>query len=210
MAVTVCLIEDDHEVRESCQALLNGAPGLQCLGAYGTAEQALEQIPLQKPDVVLVDINLPHMNGIECVARLKAVQPELQILMLTLYEQSDLIFKALRAGANGYLLKSTASAELIHAVEQVHTGGAPMTMSVARKVIACFHQKDHPAAQMDGLTAREKEILELLASGAYYREIGEHLGISVATVRCHLHSVYKKLHVKSRAEAVIRLHDATV
>ena len=210
MAVTVCLIEDDHEVRESCQALLNGAPGLRCLGTYGTAEEALRAIPHQKPDVVLVDINLPRMNGIECVSRLKAAQPDLQILMLTLYEQSDLIFKALRAGANGYLLKSSSSTELIHAVEQVHTGGAPMTMSVARKVIACFHTKDHSAAQIEGLTAREREILELLASGAYYREIGEKLGISSATVRCHLHSVYKKLHVKSRAEAVIKLHDATV
>jgi DNA-binding NarL/FixJ family response regulator len=207
MAVTVCLVEDNPEVRESCQALLNGAAGLCCPGAYGSAEEALEEIPALHPDVVLVDINLPGMNGVELVERLKARLPDLQILMLTLYERSDLIFNALRAGANGYLLKSTSSAELIRAVEQVHAGGAPMTMSVARKVIACFHHQDRLLSPVEELTPREREILEQLARGSYYREIGESLGISMATVRAHLHSVYKKLHVKSRAQAVVKYQD---
>jgi DNA-binding NarL/FixJ family response regulator len=207
MPVTVCLVEDNHEVRESCVALLNGAPGLLCLGAYGSAEEALEKIPLTPPDVALVDIHLPGMNGIECVAKLKTRLPELQILMLTLYERSDLIFNSLRAGANGYLLKSASSAELIQAVEQVHAGGAPMTMSVARKVIACFQENERPALPDGKLTPREQEILEQLARGGYYREIGASLGISLSTVRAHLHSVYKKLHVKSRTQAVMKFHE---
>jgi DNA-binding NarL/FixJ family response regulator len=204
MPVTVSLVEDHPEVRENCAALLNGAPGLRCLGAYGSGEEALEKIPREPPDVVLVDIHLPGMSGIECVAKLKAELPALQILMLTLHEQGDLIFSALRAGANGYLLKSTSATELIRAVKQVHAGGAPMTMSVARKVIACFQKNEPPVAPVPGLTPREREILEQLARGCYYLEIGETLGISVSTVRAHLHSVYQKLHVKSRAQAVIR------
>jgi len=209
MPLTVCLVEDNHEVRESCVALLNGAPGLRCLGAYGSAEEALEKIPLEPPDVVLMDMHLPGMSGIECVAKLKTELPALQILMLTLYERSDLIFNALRVGANGYLLKSTSATELIQAVEQVHAGGAPMTMSVARKVIACFQKNEPPALPIEGLTAREQEILEQLAKGFYYREIGEALGISPFTVRAHLHSVYKKLHVQSRTQAVIKFHERT-
>lgn len=208
MPVTVCLVEDNHEVRENCAALLNGAPGLQCLGAYGSAEEALKNIPLSPPDVALVDIHLPGMSGIECVAKLKAALPDLQILMLTLYERGDLIFNSLRAGANGYLLKSMSSADLIQAVEQVHAGGVPMTMSVARKVIACFQNTQPSASPLEMLTPREHEILEQLGKGCYYREISEALGISLATVRTHLHSVYRKLHVKSRTQAVIKLHES--
>ncbi|HSY17396.1 MAG TPA: response regulator transcription factor [Candidatus Acidoferrales bacterium] len=208
MPVTVCLVEDNHEVRESCAALLNGAPGLKCLGAYCSAEEALEKIPLAPPDVALVDIHLPGMSGIECVAKLKAELPDLQILMLTLYERGDLIFNSLRAGANGYLLKSMSSADLIRAVEQVHAGGVPMTMSVARKVIACFQNGEPPASPVEALTPREQEILEQLGKGCYYREISESLGISLSTVRTHLHSVYRKLHVKSRTQAVIKFHES--
>jgi DNA-binding NarL/FixJ family response regulator len=160
------------------------------------------------PDVALVDIHLPGMSGIECVAKLKAELPHLQILMLTLYEQSDLIFDSLRAGASGYLLKSMSSDDLIRAVEQVHAGGAPMTMSVARRVIASFQNHAQPVPPSKDLTLREREILELLAKGFRYREIGEALGISPFTVRAHLHSVYKKLHVKSGTQAVIKFREA--
>ena len=163
MSVTVCLVEDNHEVRESCAALLNGAPGLQCLGAYGSAEEALKKIPLSPPDVALVDIHLPGMSGIECVAKLKAALPDLQILMLTLYERGDLIFSSLRAGASGYLLKSMSSADLIRAVEQVHAGGAPMTLSVARKVIACFRNGQPPSSPFEVLTPREQRFSSSLA-----------------------------------------------
>lgn len=206
MPVRICLVEDDHEVRESCAALLNGAPGLCCVGAYGSAEEALKKIPLAPPDVALVDINLPGISGIECVAKLKAKLPDLQILMLTLYERSDLIFDSLRAGASGYLLKSMSATDLIRAVEQVHAGGSPMTMSVARKVIACFQQETRVVSPVPELSPREREILEKLAGGCRYREIGEALGISTFTVRTHLHSVYRKLHVKSGLQAVIKLH----
>lgn len=196
MPVTISLVEDNHEVRESCVALLNRASGLQCMGAYSTAEEAL------------VDIHLPGMSGIECVAKLKAELPHLQILMLTLYEQSDLIFDSLRVGASGYLLKSMSSDDLIRAVEQVHAGGAPMTMSVARRVIASFQNHAQPVPPSKDLTLREREILELLAKGFRYREIGEALGISPFTVRAHLHSVYKKLHVKSGTQAAIKFREA--
>ena len=208
MPVTISLVEDNHEVRESCVALLNRASGLQCMGAYSTAEEALEKIPLAPPDVALVDIHLPGMSGIECVAKLKAELPHLQILMLTLYEQSDLIFDSLRARASGYLLKSMSSDDLIRAVEQVHAGGAPMTMSVARRVIASFQNHAQPVPPSKDLTLREREILELLAKGFRYREIGEALGISPFTVRAHLHSVYKKLHVKSGTQAAIKFREA--
>jgi DNA-binding NarL/FixJ family response regulator len=206
MPITVSLVEDHSGMRESFATLLNNVPGLQCVGAYGTGEAAVRGIPRLRPHVALVDINLPGMNGIECVAKLKAKLPELQILMLTMYEQSDLIFDSLRAGASGYLLKNTPSAQLIQAIEQVHAGGAPMTMQIARKVIDYFQgEKGRPAGPLKNLTQREQEILELLAKGDYYREIGEALGISHHTVRVHLHSIYHKLHVKSRTQAVIKL-----
>jgi DNA-binding NarL/FixJ family response regulator len=205
MPITVSLFENNHGLRESFAALLNGAPGLRCVSAHRTAEEAVEQIPLVRPDVALVDINLPGMNGIDCVALLKAELPELQILMLTMYEQSELIFNSLRAGASGYLLKNTPATDLLIAVKQVHAGIAPMSMSIARKVIAYFQQRQRAAAPLDNLTQRERKVLELLSKGGYYREIGQALGISPHTVRSHLHSIYRKLHVKSRAQAVIKL-----
>jgi DNA-binding NarL/FixJ family response regulator len=210
MPITVCLVEDNHEVRASCSALLTNAPGLQFKGGYASAEEALEKIPLAPPDVALVDIHLPGMSGIECVARLKSGLPNLQILILTLYEQSDLIFDSLRAGANGYLLKSMPSADLIQAVELVHAGGAPMTMSVARRVIASFKDYKQPVTPNMNLSPREREILDKLAQGCRYREIGEALGISAFTVRAHLHSVYKKLHVGTGTQAVIKLHKSVL
>lgn len=206
MTVTVSLVEDNSEVREGCAALINGAPGFLCVGAYGSAEEALEKMPLAPPHVALVDIHLPGMGGIECVAKLKAELPDLQILMLTLYEQSDLIFDSLRAGANGYLLKSVLAGDLIRVVEQVHAGGAPMTMSVARRVIASFQDGGQFASPIKGLSSREREILEQLARGCRYREIGDALGISAFTVRGHLHSIYKKLHVKSATQAIVKIH----
>jgi DNA-binding NarL/FixJ family response regulator len=209
MPITISLVEDHSGMRESFAALLNNVPGLRCVGTYGTAEEAVQQIPLLQPQVALVDINLPGMNGIECVSKLKARLPDLQILMLTMYEQGDLIFNSLRAGASGYLLKNTPSAELIQAIEQVQAGGAPMSMAIARKVIDYFQKHKLPAAPLENLTHREQEVLELLAKGGYYREIGEALGISQSTVRAHLHSVYRKLHVKSRAQAVIKLQART-
>jgi DNA-binding NarL/FixJ family response regulator len=202
--IKISLVEDNPNMREGFSTLLNEAPGMQCVGAHATGEDAVKQIPGEEPDVALVDIHLPGMNGIECVARLKEQLPRLQILMLTRYEQSDLIFNSIRAGASGYLLKNTPPAELIQAVEQVHAGGAPMSMQIARKVIDHFRQIQRPASEVEQLTPREQEILQLLSKGYYYKEISEHLHITYNTVRTHLQHIYEKLHVQSRTGAVLK------
>ncbi|HUC84217.1 MAG TPA: response regulator transcription factor [Candidatus Acidoferrales bacterium] len=201
MAITVSIVEDDRETRESLLNLLNGAAGLRCIGGYPTGEAALHAVPLQKPDVALVDINLPGMSGIECVAKLKARLPALQVLMLTTYEDSDLIFNSLRAGAKGYLIKNMPPVELIQAVAQVHAGGAPMPMQIARKVVDYFSEIERCASEVDKLSKREYEILTLLAKGELYKEIGDTLDISMSTVRTHVQHIYEKLHVQSRTEA---------
>jgi len=191
-------------MRESFAAVLNKMPGLRCRATYATAEEALRGLPTEVPDVALVDIHLPEMDGIECVARLKALLPELRILMLTRYEQRDTIFNSLRAGANGYVLKSAPLAELVQAIEQVHAGGSPMTMQIARKVVEYFHEAEASIRDLDRLTPRESEVLKLLACGFRYQEIADSLGNSISTVRAHVHSIYRKLHVDSRGRAIAK------
>jgi len=185
--------------------MLNRAPTLRCVSAYATAEEAVLDMSHAKPDVALVDIHLPGMDGIECVAKLKKVLPRLQILMLTRYEQSDLIFNSIRAGASGYLLKSAPPVELILAVELVHAGGAPMSMQIARKVARHFQKIVKPTSDVEKLTAREQELVELLAKGYSYKELSDKLGISINTVRTHLQHIYEKLHVQSRTQAVLKV-----
>ena len=204
MRIKVSIVEDSRGTRESLSELIGRAPGLRCVGAHANGEQALQSIPQEIPDVVLMDINLPGMSGIECVSRLKARLPRLQVLMLTTYEESDLIFDSLRSGASGYLLKNMPPGELIQAVEQVHSGGAPMSMQIARKVVTHFQQIKRPSSEVEKLTRREQEILALLAKGYLYKEIADQLGISLSTVRAHLHTVYEKLHVQSRTQAVVK------
>lgn len=204
MPVKVCIVEDNAAMREGVAQVLNQAPGLRCVNTYATAEAAVLDLPSQKPDVALVDINLPGMNGIECVAKLKAQMPQLQVLMLTRYEQSDMIFDSIRAGASGYLLKRTPAEEMIQAVEQVYAGGAPMTMQIARKVINYFQQIPKPASEVEKLTPRETEVLNLLAKGHVYKKIAGDLGISINTLRVHLRAIYEKLHVHSRTEATLK------
>jgi DNA-binding NarL/FixJ family response regulator len=202
--INVAIVEDNRGARESLKELLGRANGLRCVGAHANAEEALREIPVERPDVVLMDINLPGISGIECVAKLKAQIPQTQVLMLTSYDESDLIFESLRMGAHGYLLKNTPPAELVQAVEQVHAGGSPMSMRIARKVVKHFEQIQKPASDMETLTPREREILALLAKGFLYKEIADQLGISLSTVRAHLHTVYEKLHVQSRTQAVLK------
>lgn len=204
MSIRVSIIEDNQGTRESLKELLNRATGLSCAGAYGSAEEALGGIGIQPPDVALVDINLPGLNGVECVARLKRMYPKLQMLILTTYEESDLIFDSLRAGASGYLLKNMRPSEIIQAIEQVHVGGAPMSMHIARKVVSYFQKQLGNRAEVESLTKREKEILSLLAKGFLYKEIADQLSISLSTVRAHLHTIYEKLHVQSRTQAVVK------
>ena len=204
MAITVSLVEDDRGTRDSLTALLGGATSLRCVSTYATGEKALAGIPIEKPDVALVDINLPGMSGIECVAKLKAKLPALHVLMLTTYEESDLIFDSLRAGANGYLLKNMPPDELIAALEEVQAGGAPMSMQIARKVVQHFHRAQTADADVEALSPREYEVLALLAKGRLYKEIADQLGIGLGTVRTYQRRIYEKLHVQSRTEAAVK------
>jgi DNA-binding NarL/FixJ family response regulator len=205
MSIAIAIVEDQHEMRESLVEWLGNAPGLRCVGAHATAEEALRRIPDENPDVVLMDINLTGMNGIECVSRLKQRLPQTQVLMLTTYDDGDLIFDSLRSGANGYLLKNMPREELVQALQQVQAGGAPMSLQIARKVINYFHLTNKPSESLRQLTGRESEILKLLAKGYLYKEIADRLGVSMSTVRTHISAVYEKLHVHSRTEAVMKL-----
>lgn len=202
--IRVSMVEDDRATREGFVKLLRHVPQIVCLGAYGSAEEAEREIPKLLPDVVLMDINLPGRSGIECVHRLKLAHPKLQFVMLTTYDDSELIFKSLQAGASGYLLKRSTEEEILAAVEEVQRGGAPMSMQIARKVVSYFHEIAKPSGEVEKLTAREQVILSLLAKGSYYKEIAAELGISANTVRNHLHVIYGKLHVQSRTEAVLK------
>ena len=202
--ITIAIVEDDRGTCEGLVELLSRETRVRCVGVYPTGEAAVLDIPLLKPEVALVDINLPGMDGIECVGRLKNQLPRLQVLMLTKYEESDLIFNSLRAGASGYLLKKRLTVELVSAIEQVHAGGAPMSMQIARKVVDHFSQISQPASNLDKLTPREQEVLALLAKGFLYKEISDRLGISFHTLRNHQRAIYEKLHIHSRTEATAK------
>jgi DNA-binding NarL/FixJ family response regulator len=202
--ITFSIVEDQADLRESLIKNLDGVSGLRCVGAHADAEVALHKIPEENPDVVLMDINLPGMSGIQCVEELKRKAPKLEVLMLTTYDNGDLIFGALRAGANGYVLKGVQPDDLVQAVKEVHAGGAPMTLQVARKVINHFHQPRKSASELEQLTSREQEILRLLAMGYMYKEIAGQLGITISTIRTHVRAIYEKLHVHSRTEAAMK------
>jgi len=206
MKIHVSIVEDNDQVRESLARLINLSDGFKCVSQHRDGESALKEIPSVKPDVVLMDINLPGMNGVECVRQLKLLVPETQIVMLTVYENTELIFSALAAGATGYLLKQTPPDELLNAIRDVYKGGSPMSSHIARKVVAAF-QQNYPVTQNTEevkLTPREEQILDLLAKGFLYKEIAEALGISYDTVHAHIRKIYEKLHVRSRTEAVAK------
>ncbi|HKI70996.1 MAG TPA: response regulator transcription factor [Verrucomicrobiae bacterium] len=203
MPVKVSIVEDNDRVRESLTSLIEGAPGFRCVGAHRSAEAALKLVPEEKPDVVLMDIHLPRLCGIDCVRKLKAIEPHLLVLMLTAYEDDDLIFQALKAGANGYLVKQTPPSEILAAIEEVHEGGAPMSSNIARKVIQSFHSAG-PNEPTETLSPREREILDLLARGYTNKEIADLLSIAFQTVHTHVRNIYGKLHVRSRTEAVAK------
>ena len=204
MPIKVALVEDDEGIRTSLAALIRRAPALRLAGDYPDAETALKEIPRRPPDVVLMDINLPGMNGVECVRQLKSSTPEIQVLMLTVYEDSDSLFNSLRAGASGYLLKRTASAKLLEAIRDVYAGGSPMTPQLARRVVQFFSGPADGRSPVARLTAGEREFLDQLANGYAYKEIAERMNISIDTVRSYVRTVYEKLHVHSRTEAVVK------
>ena len=200
----IAIVEDNRIIRESLAEFVQADPECQCVCACGTAEEALKVIPKHQPEIVLMDIQLPDISGIECTAQLKQLLPSVQIIMVTVYEDTERIFKALRAGACGYLLKRCTSEELISAVREVRQGGVPMSREIARKVIASFREPLTAAGQVEDLSPREREILELLADGFPNKEIAGRLGLTDGTVRWHLRHVYNKLHVRSRTEAALK------
>jgi len=204
MPIKVSLVEDSDHVRESLATLIDGARGFRCVGAHRSAEAALKLIPSEQPDVVLMDIHLPRMSGIECVRKLKALEPDSLVLMLTAYEDDDLIFQALKAGANGYLVKQTPPSEILTAIQEVHEGGAPMSSNIARKVIQSFHQAEPGESSTETLSPREREILDLVSKGYTNKEIADVLSIAFQTVHTHVRNIYTKLHVRSRTEAVAK------
>lgn len=200
----VSLIEDDAEARQIFAGWIGTAKGLTCCSEHGSAEAAVADLPALKPDVVVTDINLPGLSGIECVRKLKPQMPATQFVMLTVYEDSDHLFNALAAGASGYLLKRTACAELLGAIHAVHGGASPMTGSIARRIVQYFQAEPPPAGDVVRLTPREKNVLDLLARGFLYKEIADSLGISLTTVNSHVRSIYEKMHVQSRGQAVAK------
>jgi DNA-binding NarL/FixJ family response regulator len=204
MPIKVAIVDDDDGIRTSLATLIRRAPALRLVGDYPDAETALKEIPQRAPDVVLMDINLPGVNGVECVRQLKGNLPAVQFLMLTVYEDSDSLFNSLKAGASGYLLKRTASARLLDAIRDVHGGGAPMTPQLARRVVQYFSRPPGEAASVSRLTPGEKGFLEELAKGYAYKEIADRMSISIDTVRSYVRTVYEKLHVHSRTEAVVK------
>lgn len=201
---TIALVEDDEALRETLADLISSSPSWQLVAAYPSAEAALEGMKETCPEVVLMDIQLPGMSGIQCVAKLKELHPEAQVLMVTVYDNNDRIFDALAAGASGYLLKRDAPAKLLESLDDLLAGGSPMSSAIARKVVQRFQAAPPSKNDDHNLTPREKQILEQLVKGSLYKEIAWELGIGVETVRTHLHNIYAKLHVRTRTEAVVK------
>lgn len=204
MNITISIVEDDEALRESMIRYFTGTGEIRCLGSYGTAEEALQAIPQNPPDVVLMDINLPQMSGIQCVAQLKLLLPKLQVVMLTVYEDTDQVYQALAAGACGYLVKRASPEEILSAVKEVFQGGAPMSSHIARKVVQSFQSPPKSNQETGTLSHREQEVLNWLARGYSYKQIADTMSLSLDTVRTYIRRIYDKLHVRTRTEAVVK------
>ncbi|HXC35978.1 MAG TPA: response regulator transcription factor [Candidatus Acidoferrales bacterium] len=203
MKISVSIVEDDHQVRNSLSRLIDSSDGYRCVSEHASAEDALEAIPKVRPNVILMDINLTGISGVECTRRLKPLLPGTQIIMLTVYQNTEHIFDALTAGATGYMLKQTKPEQLLIAVRDVHEGGSPMSSHIARKIVQSFQQhsqRDEPQS----LSPREAQVIELLAKGYLYKEVADSMGVSYATVHTHIRHIYEKLQVRSRTEAVVK------
>jgi DNA-binding NarL/FixJ family response regulator len=208
MPTNISIVEDNDKLRATLAKVIDRAEGFHCVSHYGSAEEALQNLTVVKPDVVLMDINLPGMNGVECVRKLKVLLPKTQVMMLTVYEDTDNIFNALAAGASGYMLKRTPAKELIEAIHEVLRGGSPMTTHIARKVVLSFQQSAAASAktanELSELSEREQQVLDLLSQGLIYKEIAEKLQISYETVHTYIRRIYEKLQVRTRTEAVAK------
>jgi len=202
--ITIAIVEDHSDLSKSLCLILNMTPGFICVGCYESCEDLLDELDAIKPQVILMDIGLPGISGIEGASRVKAVRPEIQILMLTIYEEDSQVFKAICAGASGYLLKNATPVEILQAIEQVVKGGAPITPSIAQKVMAMFRDFAPKTEVSKGLTPREYEVLKALVDGLDYKQIAERYFISLDTVRNHIRHIYEKLHVHTKSEAVVK------
>ena len=202
MSISIAIVEDLDVVRNGLKDFISLSTDFLVVGAFKTGEEAFEHLPEIRPDIVIMDINLPGMNGIECIRRVKDKSPGTQFMMFTVYENDDKVFEALKAGASGYLLKNTGLLHIAESVKELHEGGSPMSANIARKMVNLFRDNDKKNPFLELLSNREKEILQLLAKGLLYKEIAEQLGIATGTVRIHIHKIYEKLHVQNRTEAI--------
>ncbi|TSJ48172.1 response regulator [Fluviicola chungangensis] len=202
--IGICIIEDIVDIQQGLRSVIEGDERLQWIRSFETAEEAIEWIPKLKPDVVITDINLPGKNGIECVFELKNLNPEIQFIMFTIYEDNDQVFEALKAGATGYILKNTAPEKIVEAILELHEGGSPMSPKIARKVLQSFSKTENPVLQL--ISKREREVLDLLSKGYLYKEIADKLNITLSTVKRHLNHIYEKLQVQNKTEAVNKLY----
>ena len=202
MSISLSIVEDLDEVREGLKQFISLNPEFNVLDTFKTAEEAVYDLPRLQPDIVIMDINLPGMNGIECIREIKTKVPRTQFMMFTVYENDEKVFEALKAGASGYLLKNTGLVQMIEALQELYNGGSPMSANIARKLVTVFREKENSAIPVEALSKRETEILQLLSKGLLYKEIADHLSISVSTVRQHIHKIYEKLHVQNRTEAI--------
>lgn len=202
MSIRISIVEDLVEVREGLKQFISLNSEFNVIGTFRTAEDAIVEIPGIKPDIVIMDINLPGMNGIECIRQIKDKTPDTQFMMFTVYENDEKVFEALKAGASGYMLKNTGLVQMIAALKELHEGGSPMSANIARKVVSIFQQPAKAPQQVASLSPRENEVLVLLSEGLLYKEIAEQLSISIATIRQHIHKIYDKLHVENRTEAL--------
>jgi len=202
MSISIAIVEDLDVVRNGLKDFISLSTDFLVLGSFKTGEEALQKLPEIKPDIVIMDINLPGMNGIECIRQVKDKSPSTQFMMFTVYENDDKVFEALKAGASGYLLKNTGLLHIAESVKELHEGGSPMSANIARKMVNLFRDSDKKTPFLDILSNREKEILQLLAKGLLYKEIAEQLNITTGTVRIHIHKIYEKLHVQNRTEAI--------
>lgn len=209
MQTAVGIVEDDAVLRSTLERLVTGVREFRCVAACPTGEAALDKLPALKPQVVLMDLNLPQMSGIDCTRKLKALLPEVQVLILTMYEDSEQVFNSIMAGASGYLVKRTPPAKILEAIQEIHTGASPMSGRIARMMVEHFRNIKRAAPELENLSKREAEVLELLAKGYRYKEIADALSVGFDTVRSHLRSIYDKLHVHSRTEAVAKYLQTT-
>ena len=204
--IKLVIVEDLEEVTEGLSEFIRRDPELQLAGTFRTAEAAALELPLIKPDIVIMDINLPGISGIECIRQVKKSNVPMQFMMFTVYENNDQVFEALKAGATGYLLKKTAPLQIIEAIKDLHNGGSPMSATIARKLVTIFQDQPKVNNEASVLTNREKDVLECLAKGMLYKEIAEQLGISFHTVRQHIRKMYEKLHVQNKTEALNKVY----